>query len=786
MRVKSILLSWFRGAANSVSLEPTCKSMVVYGMNGSGKSSFVDAVEYVRNNGKIGHLSHEYSGKHQEKAIPNTHKPKDQKTEIKIILEDDKDLKIEIRSDGSLARSGTGGGEIDLWEYRRTVLRQNEVAIFIHETKGGKYSALLPLLGLHAMEVAAENLRQLVKAIEQQSKLSENKTILSQIEARRKATFGTKNDAEILEMVEKLHAKYCTDKTETKDGLSRCEQLENELNTKISQLSANERRHIALQGAANLALKSKIDDVRAANVELACLVEPMITEKLEILESTSTFVDKLEDKEKEVICPACGSSISANYLQAHVNAERKRLEETIKIFSDRKTSIGTLSDTIKSLKAHLSKADVKLWRDQLAKDSYLDSFLHLDGLDGEALRTSCKEEHLKGIEDKLLPLIAKASADSTDAPPDAGQLSIDKQTIEIAKETIKSADQVTAVARAESLISFVNSLEKGIREEIRLQSKAIMDEISADIRDMWAILHPGKAIENICLYVPEDTDKAIDIRLQFHGVDQDSPRLTLSEGYRNSLGLCIFLAMAKREGDKDRPLFLDDVVVSFDRLHRGMIVELLEKEFSKRQVVILTHDREWYTELRQQLDDKTWIFKALLPYESPDIGIRWSHKTTTFDDARAHLKERPDSAGNDARKIMDVELSLIADRLQLKLPYMRAEKNDKRTAHDFLVCLIAYGKSVYQKKMAEEYVIYTEAIEAWKEADRLLVTWANRATHSFDIVRPEATKLIDACESALESFKCLSCGKGVSFADTTGSEWVQCQCGGIRWRYGKT
>ena len=55
MRIKSIQLSWFRGAADPVALEPNSKSMVVYGENGSGKSCFVDAVEYVLNDGKIGH-----------------------------------------------------------------------------------------------------------------------------------------------------------------------------------------------------------------------------------------------------------------------------------------------------------------------------------------------------------------------------------------------------------------------------------------------------------------------------------------------------------------------------------------------------------------------------------------------------------------------------------------------------------------------------------------------------------------------------------------------------------
>ena len=93
MRIKSIQLAWFRGAADPVSLKPNCKSMVVYGANGSGKSSFVDAVEYILNDGKITHLTHEYAGKRQEKAIPNTHRPHDRKTDLRIKFKDDSELK---------------------------------------------------------------------------------------------------------------------------------------------------------------------------------------------------------------------------------------------------------------------------------------------------------------------------------------------------------------------------------------------------------------------------------------------------------------------------------------------------------------------------------------------------------------------------------------------------------------------------------------------------------------------------------------------------------------------
>ena len=192
--------------------------MAVYGMNGAGKSSFVDAVEYAVGAGRIGHLAHEYSGKHQEKAVLNTHGPKDRKTEVGLTFKDDSEFTIEIRPDGSTVSSGTDAGAMRAWNYRRTILRQDEVASFIHDTKGGKYSALLPLLGLHEMEVAAQNLRQLARTIENHSKLKEIKAILRQVDAKRKEVFGPDTDEHMLQKIEDLHASYCADKAARRMG----------------------------------------------------------------------------------------------------------------------------------------------------------------------------------------------------------------------------------------------------------------------------------------------------------------------------------------------------------------------------------------------------------------------------------------------------------------------------------------------------------------------------------------------------------------------------------------
>lgn len=782
MRIKTIHLSWFRGASDHIALEPKCKSMVVYGSNASGKSSFVDAIEYVLNDGKITHLAHEYSGRRLEKAVPNTHKPHDKRTRIGIEFEDNSDLKIEIKDDGSADSSGTKMA--DVWNYRRMVLRQEEVSAFIGCTKGDKYSALLPLLGLYEMEVAAENLRQVSKVIESKSKLKETRDIVKQVDTKRRAIFGEDSDDAILEKIKHLHLKYCAENVDPKDGLLRCVNLTTSIDARIERLSADQKQHFTLQAVAKSDLRGHVDIVREALLKLANVTESLITERLTVLQAAETFVGKLTD-ETEVKCPACGQTISVHVFQEHVEAELKRLQGIVSIFDELKKARGTLRDTVRSIKTYLGNADVKTWRDELSKGALAKCFVCLEDINAEQLRTFCSEKELKKIEDDLLPLVSAAISATVQTPPDVKQLSTDRQIVETAKDTIDVKEQSAIVARAETLIALTTLLEDTVREEIKLRAKEVVAEISEDIRAMWMILHPGEAIENVRLQLPENPDKAIDIGLKFYGKELTSPRLTLSEGYRNSLGLCIFLAMAKRGGDGDHPIFLDDVVISLDREHRGMIVKLLEKMFGKRQVIILTHDRVWYTELRQQLDARSWIFKTLLPYETPEIGIRWSDKSTTFDDARAHLHERSDFAGNDARKIMDVELALIAEHLQIRLPYLRFDKNDRRMAHDFLERLVADGKKCFQKRMDKDYVIHEDAIEALNTADKLLTSWANRASHTFDLVFSEATNLINACEKALEYFKCADCGKNIWFATSEASACVQCQCGGLRWRYGK-
>ncbi len=803
MRIDSITLKWFRGAAESAAITPSGKSLVVYGENGSGKSSFVDAVEFILHDGKIGHLAHEYSGKHQERGVLNTDTPPGGAAEVRIRFTDKSEHVTTISRTGVANSSGATTAAIETWDYRQTVLRQNEVSAFIQDTKGDKYSALLPLLGLRHLEVAAENLRQLQKAVEQESKLSAAQSKLDALEEKRRETLGEASDAVIVERLKTLHAKYCGAGGSAGDPTDSCREVEQALAARIEGFTAEEKRRHLLEAVAGIRLRDEIQALRSCSSLLAVAAEPLLTERLEVLEVATSFAAKIGPT-GEVSCPACGQQVQADELRSHVERERGRLHDSLAAVTAIKKARGRVCDSLIELKRNLGTDEAKRWRAKLGEANLVDGFNVIDGVDADDLRAHCSEDDLRRLEEKVLPLIAAAAAQKG-AAPDMRDLLADRAANEAGGAVISGAPLRERTLHTKALLSFLEALEEGVRTEIRVRAQGVIETLSKDIQRMWAILHPGKAVEDVRLCVPEDADKAIDVQLRFHGVMQESPRLTLSEGYRNSLGLCIFLAMAKRVTSTDRPLFLDDVVVSLDRNHRGMLVELLEKEFSGRQVLLFTHEREWYSELRQQLKESDWKFTALMPYDKPAVGIRVSEAgAATFDDARALLDVRPDSAGNTARKIMDIELAVRAPRLKLRLPYLHREKNDHRTAHDFLFRLISDGAKSFQideavlvlpssatpavvRKGDDEvkYVPHSKAMEAFREADRLVVSWGNRASHTFDIVRNEAEKLIAACEAALAFLDCPKCKKPVYQTDDATGQYVQCRCGTVRWRYGK-
>jgi hypothetical protein len=590
--------------------------------------------------------------------------------------------------------------------------------------------------------------------------------------------------AAIADRLTQLYQLYCDNGVPSVEYVAQCEEIIAAIDARATRFSEDDRRHATLLRTANVQLESLGEAVRNARLELTDVLEAHVEEKLRTLDAARSFADKIGDAD-HLDCPVCGQSVTGELLRQHIRSELERLNQISRLYDSLKGTIGVFCDAVRELRVALFSDTVATWREEISRNGLATNIAFLHDLNLDVLGTSCTDASVVDIVAALAPLIAAAVEASKAAAPSVEHLVTDRQLCETIRDVFGGREREEATSRAEQLISGLETFESAVRRIIRSNSQTLIDAITSDIQMMWGILHPQEPIEDVKLYIPDEIDKAIDIQLKFYGIEQASPRLTLSEGYRNSLGLCIFLAIAKLDGDADRPVILDDVVVSLDRNHRGMIIELFKQLFDGRQLILFTHDREWYAELRAQLPPKNWSFKTIMPYETPLVGIRLSSKISTFDDARALLTTSPDSAGNTARKIMDIELAVRAEKLKLRMEYALHEKNDHRTAHDFLSRIVADGAKCFVMLDGTEYKPNKSAINSLHEADILLVSWGNRASHTFDLVRHEAEKLILVCENALEQFDCTVCNNSVFRLDDSNKEFKQCSCGALRWRYGK-
>jgi hypothetical protein len=243
----------------------------------------------------------------------------------------------------------------------------------------------------------------------------------------------------------------------------------------------------------------------------------------------------------------------------------------------------------------------------------------------------------------------------------------------------------------------------------------------------------------------------------------------------------------------ERPIVLDDIISSLDREHRGRVIDLLKAEFADRQVLLFTHDHEWFVQLRALLPAKSWSFFKLLPWDSPEVGLRWAGSVTKLEEAREHLDTSPEIAASRARASMDEQIQIAAEQLRLEVPFLRGERNDHRTGFELLTVLVGRAKKSLvirpgAKAIGDEIPTVApktteERIASWADAAGRLLAIGNVAAHGGSVARADAESLIESCERALEALRCEQCDEPMWFANEAGKR-CQCGCGALVWKLG--
>ncbi len=331
---------------------------------------------------------------------------------------------------------------------------------------------------------------------------------------------------------------------------------------------------------------------------------------------------------------------------------------------------------------------------------------------------------------------------------------------------------ISLISQIKSLISEVTKAKKSLKAEEKHRSlgkkvyqtfskvkktkiNEIYESITGNVNTFYSTLHPKDAHKNIELNITSGRRASAELKMESFGSKED-PRAFASEGHLDSLGLCIFLAFAKRFNGPCNFIVLDDVVTTIDAQHRGRICKLLFEHFKDYQLLITTHDAVWY----EQLCAHQRAFGISGAFKNMEI-VRWTLETgpiiepykTRWDRIEARIKSGDKSgAANEARRYLEWVLRKVCEAMMARIIL----KAGRYTVSD----LLAPAK-LRVKDLVKDAEFKEKVLEGFQELEATVIM-GNLLSH--DNPEAENTSMAEVerfCEAVHElnnTFTCPGCG----------------------------
>jgi hypothetical protein len=191
------------------------------------------------------------------------------------------------------------------------------------------------------------------------------------------------------------------------------------------------------------------------------------------------------------------------------------------------------------------------------------------------------------------------------------------------------------IVESEEELREAEALRLGLEHALQIvqgERIAFIQRVLAEVRDetnrLYALIHPDEPLGLEGLLLDENRKGSLLQICSFEGVSDVVPQAYFSESHLDTLGFCLWLAIAKLSSGGDAVVVLDDVFTSVDSAHFTRILDLLLAECDNfNQVIVTTHSRQWRDRYAsQQIPHDKTAFVELQSW-TRDGGIR-SGKTS--------------------------------------------------------------------------------------------------------------------------------------------------------------
>jgi hypothetical protein len=168
--------------------------------------------------------------------------------------------------------------------------------------------------------------------------------------------------------------------------------------------------------------------------------------------------------------------------------------------------------------------------------------------------------------------------------------------------------------------------------------KEVLDDISTEVERLYEKLHPNEHVGGIKLSLDPDNFGSLYLHGDFHSAKGVPPQSVFSESHLDTLGFCVFLALAKRYKTDDTIIILDDVLTSVDAQHLDRFIDLIhEEEQHFSQVIVTTHYRPWCERYRYHRAPGSKVHFVELRAWALQSGIRVQQMKLSLDELRGAL-----------------------------------------------------------------------------------------------------------------------------------------------------
>ena len=582
-RLQQIDLTHFRGATQSTSVgfDPKKTMTVVYGANGTGKTTLADAIDVVCN-GTRGSLADRSSTEARDLFSAGL------QTELNATLTFGAQ---QWTWAGKVARANIAGIDGPADRPTAYVLRRGSLLQLMEAAPAERYRALVGFIDIEPVQKSENALRQAVTAADAAAKAAETaaKHAVGTLRDDRKAAAGNnpvppndlKDDA-VLNWARRVAA------TVSDEGSKRLVLLET---LRATYEGATQRWQLWTDAiAAEAQAEARVRDLEQ-QIEVigngVAASGPLVS-LIGVLERAQMYLSVRQDSP----CPVCTQTIDAAEVLASIN--------------DRLRPLKAVSDLIRGLDEAGKQLDAaRIVRVQAAQ-ALMVAAAGLLGQLASSAETLVRGLHVDWAAYDCLRNDPGDAAKDTDETIEAAN-DLSKLYMRIATEidalitslrvsagfpALVAAHYETATARvaeAEAARRMQAELDTAYKIAVKAReafTRRVFDTVISTCNELYGRMHEE---EELSLTQLTFGGKSLTMGAAM-GIRTASPQALFSESHLDTLGLCFWLAFIRHYGRPGAVVVLDDVLNSADAAHQERILRVLEDVSEDyNQVIVTTH-----------------------------------------------------------------------------------------------------------------------------------------------------------------------------------------------------